>query len=213
MLDQIKNYLLSIPAIQNTVFERADRRLIEAGEYMPQIAPSHILDLGAHKGFATVWFAKKFPNAVIHAYEPNPKLFPSLIQNIKKFRNVTVHGEAIAEHGGQIEFYISSNNLSSSLIKTSGEVVRVPAVTIREAAERIRGQRIFCKMDIEGAEYSVLRDIPSSIIEIVGEMHPKKVGKDNEVIKELLSGFSHFEIDPKKHLFRAWRGTSVVTAQ
>ena len=163
--------------------DRETRRLVRGGEYTFSGSPERILDLGAHKGIATEYFIEKYPNAIIHSYEPNPRLYQKLVQRTKKYPNVHTFNEAIA-HDGVVEFVISERNMSSSLFE-KGEGVQVPSVSLRTAVERI-GSPVSVKMDIEGAEYEALEDIPQGVEEILGELHPEKAGRANEEARKML---------------------------
>lgn len=163
--------------------DRETRRLVRSGEYMFTGSPERILDLGAHKGIATEYFAEKYPNAIIHSYEPNPRLYHELLLRTKKYPNVRTFNEAVA-HDGVVEFVISERNVSSSLFG-KGNVVQVPSVSLRTAVERI-GSPVCIKMDIEGAEYEALADIPPGVQEILGELHPEKAGRSNEEARQML---------------------------
>lgn len=188
----------------NRYDDKDTRRLIQAGEYKPSMVPSHILDLGAHKGFATEWFATRYPTAIIHAYEPNEKMFKKLARRAKKYPNVQIFNQAIADHDGVATFHISPRNVSSSLFD-KGEAVDVPCVTLRTAVERLGGTGVFVKIDIEGAEFDALKDIPSEVTEIVGEVHPEKAAKNIEELRECLHDFHNVTIGEGKSLFRARR--------
>lgn len=152
--------------------DRETKRLIEGGEYTFSSLPIAILDLGAHKGFATEHFAKKYPKARIHAYEPNPVMFKALVRRVAKYPNVRCFNEAIA-HDGTVNFGVSERAVSSSIFFEGDEV---PSVSLRTAVSRI-ARPVHIKMDIEGAEYIACQSIPKEVVEIVGEVHPEKAGK------------------------------------
>lgn len=189
--------------------DRETKRLVSGGEYTFTEAPERILDLGAHKGIATEFFARKYPHANIHAYEPNRKLYRKLAARMKKYPNVRVFSEAIA-HDGSVEFFVSERNVSSSLFG-EGRGFQMPSVSLRTAIERI-GFPVAIKMDIEGAEFESLADIPGGVQEIVGELHPEKAGRTNEDARSMLmrGGFHDVVIDgDRKCIFRARKSRSV----
>ena len=45
--------------------------------------PKIIIDAGANVGLASVYFANRFPNAIIYAIEPEQSNFEALVQNCK----------------------------------------------------------------------------------------------------------------------------------
>ncbi len=182
----------------NLYDDREIRRLVAEGEYKFEKQPKYILDLGAHKGFATTHFAKKYKNAQIHAYEPNQKLFSILRRRVKRYPHVTVFNEAISDHDGTVSFTITERNVSSMI----GSGVKVPCVSLKTAISRI-GIPVSIKMDIEGAEFDALKDT-HGILEITGELHPQKAGRKNEEIRQVLSSFASVTIQGSgKCLFHA----------
>lgn len=81
----------------------------------------------------------------------------------------------------------------------------MPSVSLKTAVERI-GSPVSIKMDIEGAEYEALAEIPEGVQEILGELHPEKANRSNYDIKEMLirRGFVNVTIGTnKKCPFRA----------
>jgi hypothetical protein len=63
--------------------DRETKRLVWSGEYTFTKPPVAILDLGAHKGFATEYFVRTYGNIPLHAYEPNKKLYQVLVRRTK----------------------------------------------------------------------------------------------------------------------------------
>jgi FkbM family methyltransferase len=78
------------------------------------------------------------------------------------YRNVTVHGQAVAATSGSISFYASTvdqNQGISSILPGRGreQALSVPSVTLDEFAAGLGGTRIdVIKMDVEGAEIQVI---------------------------------------------------------
>lgn len=203
ILNAVKNALLNNSTfLMNLYDDYQTQKLVPA--YTPTLKPARILDLGAHKGIVTTFFAKKFPDAIIHSYEPNPQLNAVLKRNTKRFSNVVVYSEAVASNTDGIPFYISDRNVSSSVIPL-GKIAPtiVPSITLQDAVNRIGGD-VFVKMDIEGAEYDVLKNIPPQVKEIIGEAHPEKAGRSNNELALLLSHFKSVSVQERKSLFHAF---------
>ena len=68
-------------------------------ESLPQ-PPRTILDIGAHAGLFSLAARLHFPDAIIHAYEPNPALWPNLDQG-ERNRTVTASREAVGFSKGK----------------------------------------------------------------------------------------------------------------
>lgn len=157
-----------------------------------------ILDLGANIGLATVWFHLKYPNAVIHCYEPSTLPRALLQKNLPA--NASIFPLAIAPKAGTIEMSISERSIESSATFhfTHMQRVLVQATTLDQAIANIGGNVDIVKMDIEGAEFDVLEHSKSlgQIREIVGEVHPAFANRNADEIKAVLS-FTHVVTIPK----------------
>src|SRR5690348_3090371 len=58
-----------------------------------------IVDVGASFGFFSLAARARYPDAAIHAYEPNPRILPLLRANTSGF-GVAVHPEAVGARDG-----------------------------------------------------------------------------------------------------------------
>lgn len=55
---------------------------------IPDFSPKIILDLGANVGYASVFFAKKYPEAEIYSLEPEASNYEALIKNTSKYQQI-----------------------------------------------------------------------------------------------------------------------------
>ena len=125
-----------------------------------------IFDCGANVGMATLYFKWLYPNARIHAFEPDPATFAVLEKNVRgnSLCGVVTHNCALWDQDGSIDFYINrmvpgSALMSADASRIKGEPIRVPS---RRLSEFVEESVDFLKMDVEGAEYRVLCDLISS---------------------------------------------------
>ncbi len=115
-----------------------------------------IFDCGANIGLSVLYFKMLYPNAIIHAFEPDPEIFKLLNQNLRpyNFNNVFLHEKAVWINNQELSFL--SQGGSSGKIGSSGNAIKVGAIRLKDF---LQNQEIdFLKMDIEGAEYNVLLD-------------------------------------------------------
>lgn len=66
-----------------------------------------VLDIGAHHGWQTVELCRCFPQAVIHAFEPDPRAILKFREQVRDSR-VVLHEMAIAAADGTALFHVSS---------------------------------------------------------------------------------------------------------
>ncbi len=149
-------------------------------------------------------FKKLFIDAdeyTIHSFEPNPS-FKTCYQNLK---NVVFHEEAVWILDGEVVFYLSDNprQQGSTLIrsKATGCLKEENSIVVKciDFSKWIKNnleisQYIVLKMDIEGAEYEILKKmIQDNSIKYVNqlyiEFHYDKIGmlkqSHDQIIKKL----------------------------
>lgn len=125
----------------------------------------YILDCGANVGLSVRYFKSIAPDALIEAFEPDPANFALLEKNVAASGDtgIQLHQKAIWKASTTLQF--ESGGLMSSRIADSGapagkQMVDVEAVRLKDMLQR---QVDFLKMDIEGAEYEVIRDVQDSL--------------------------------------------------
>lgn len=118
-----------------------------------------IFDVGACKGEYTDYVLSKIPKANCLLFEPNPDLFRTLKHENK-------YQVALSDKSGEIGFYVclgKHNELSSvydrEVFKQTGSVKEVVNATTVDifCAENNIDSIDFLKIDVEGAEFDVLK--------------------------------------------------------
>lgn len=66
------------------------------------MTPRTIVDVGAHVGFMTAWFAERYPKATVVAVEPSPDDCALLRQNTCSYPNVRVLNSALWARGARL---------------------------------------------------------------------------------------------------------------
>src|SRR5205085_1434743 len=124
-----------------------------------------IYDCGSNVGVSVIYFKKKFPKAKIIAFEPDPKVYDCLSQNLKinNIQDVKAVNKAVWIHNGELEF--GSEGADGGSVFQKENKIKVSAVRLKELLEK--ENRIDClKMDIEGAETEVLTDCKNVLSKI-----------------------------------------------
>jgi 2-O-methyltransferase len=144
----------------------------EIAHYLP--ADPVILEAGACDGTDTARFARRWPGAVIHAFEPVPGLCAEARLRTANFPGVHLYELALSGSTGPsvmhvVDYGPGSNRGTSSLLahfQTSPDLadtapardIEVRAVTIADWAEATGVDRIdFMWLDMEGMELSALK--------------------------------------------------------
>lgn len=166
---------------------------------------AYIIDCGAHIGLSVIYLKNICPTARIVCFEPDEKNFTLLKKNILShhLENVEAKQEAIWDENTSLHF-IQDGNMGSKI----GETTTSHSVTVK--ATRLKDyldEKVdFLKMDIEGAEYKVLKDI-SEKLENVKKMFIEYHGTFNqnnellEILEILLKGGFKFYIKEAASVF------------
>ena len=138
------------------------------------IPPAVIVDLGAHIGLASLFFAARLPHARIVAVEANPRLLPRLRRNLAATHAQVIHA-AVGDRDGHRSLHRGEASWASSLIAAphSSAPIRVPALTLESLLGVAGIDRVdLLKIDIEGAEWEILGEgVPDFVGVLLGEVH------------------------------------------
>jgi FkbM family methyltransferase len=115
-----------------------------------------ILECGANVGLASLYFKKKYPNAKIIAFEPDPKIFGFLKKNVESsgFKGIDLNQKAVWYENTKLPFF--SEGSDSGRILEGPESLCVESIDL---SEYLTTKVDFLKIDIEGAEFEVLSKI------------------------------------------------------
>jgi FkbM family methyltransferase len=114
-----------------------------------------ILDVGANVGFFALAARARYPNATIHAYEPNPRVLPYLRTNTGDL-NVSIFPEAIGKRSDFVRVVDEGPSGEAYTCKVPEQEGSVQQVSLATAIERIGGSVDLLKLDCEGAEWEIL---------------------------------------------------------
>jgi FkbM family methyltransferase len=133
--------------------------------------PTVIFDCGANIGFVTHQFNKKFHNATIYAFEPNPLVFSKLATHYKGNEKVIAINAGIGSESGKMIFYVNKNSGTSSFLpptefhmnNIASRTVTPEEVAILKIDDVIQKHQInhidILKLDIEGFEIEAMKGI------------------------------------------------------
>lgn len=128
-----------------------------------------ILDIGANIGLYTFLFKQAAPQSTIVAFEPAPKVFETLQNNLKLNQcEAQAFPYAITDFCGEISLHIPPTECDASTRDSLPEEAdslnipyttqKVPAFTLDAIFSDLKLERVdFIKLDTEGTEPSVLR--------------------------------------------------------
>ena len=95
-----------------------------------------IIDIGAHIGMFAIYTALRFPQVVIHAFEPFPENFERLKQNLDRngITTVRIHHQGATGDGRLLEMVTSPQNSGGSTCHSRtleyGRITGIPSTTL-----------------------------------------------------------------------------------
>lgn len=154
-----------------------------------------IYDCGSNIGFSILYFKWLYPNATIHAFEPQPIAFEFLQKNVKnnQLENVLLHNIALSDKEGTIEFF-QPNGTVSLMASTLKERFNSDTVLVRcEPLSKYITDSVIdvLKIDVEGAEKDIISDLDNSrkmncFERIIIEYH-HKIGAEKSALAAFLN--------------------------
>lgn len=135
-----------------------------------------VLDCGANIGLATLYMKQEYPDCRVVAFEPDEKNYDLLARNVGSwgYKGMETRKQAVWKENTLLRF-TSRGNMAS---KISGieDGISVEAIRLRDLlTEKVH----FLKIDIEGAEYEVLKDIEDRL-DMVDQMFFEYHGRFDE---------------------------------
>jgi FkbM family methyltransferase len=158
---------LSLPDYPNPFYMRrgtTDRgiftQVIVDEEYdlsflLPNWQPEVIVDAGANVGYASLFFARRYPKARIFAIEPELSNFSLLEQNVRGYDAIIPVRAALWSRKAHLKIGNPEEQKCDFRVNESsdGGESGIPAVTVRDLLEMSNKKHIdLLKLDIEGGE-------------------------------------------------------------
>jgi FkbM family methyltransferase len=160
-------------------------------KYFKPLATDIVVDCGAHIGsFSIAWapFVQQ-----VYSFEPHPQNFETLVANIEEndLHNVIPFNMAVSDYDGEAQMNgrLPENSGTNDIYCTGPGCIPVPVTRLDDI---IPGPVDFLKIDVEGAEVSVLNGANA----IITNYHPKIAmevhGEQNlRAVREILSSYGY----------------------
>lgn len=123
----------------------------------------YIIDCGANVGLSLIYFANEYPDAKIIGFEPDPQIFKYLEGNISHFNkknNVEIVNKGIWNEEGYVSFKMEGADAGRISFdydkKAFNDEINIETVKL---SKYINEPVSLLKLDIEGAEINVLREV------------------------------------------------------
>ncbi|MCU0269248.1 MAG: FkbM family methyltransferase [Acidimicrobiales bacterium] len=195
--------VVKFACIANWVTRWAAKTILAGETYpaLPEVTDvTTILDVGANCGAASVFFARTYPDAVIHAFEPALEPYGFLVQNAERYPSIRPHNFGLFDCDTEVElFHGKESPGASSIIRSDFTTDETERITLREARGWLAAEGIdrvdALKIDTEGCEVQVLRNLAELLptIKVVYlEFHS---ADDRRTLHELLDPTHRLVVD------------------
>lgn len=166
-----------------------------------------IVDIGANIGISTLYFKNRYPDVNLIAVEASPINYELLVENIKmNDLNIETINCFVSNMNGLTKFHHNLAKPGASF----GEGFKPKASTQSEEftvktmklSDLIRSHKdIVLKIDVEGAEYEILKDLADSeniseVMEIIVEVSTRNRTQFNE-FNRVLNDFYDLGFEPR----------------
>lgn len=155
-------------------------------DFESSVPAPFIIDCGAHVGLASLFFKLKYPSARVLAFEADPDIATRLLQNVSAFNmnDVDVQAKAVWINEDGVTF--SKENDDSGFVGGGGQsVISVPTVRLKSILEKTSVELL--KLDIEGAEFSVIKDCRGSMKNVQKVLVEVHLFRGQNKLSELLA--------------------------
>ena len=163
-----------------------------------------VLDIGAHAGLFSLAARLRFPNAQIHAYEPNPQMqsFLSKQADIGRF---SFFGCAVGLAEGRVSLDLCDDSVQTRV--HAGEQGEIQCVSFAQAVAGLNGVLDLVKLDCEGAEYDILFGLRPGTAERIAQVSleaHKIEGRHPRELEDRLRALG-FQVRTGPLVMYAWR--------
>jgi FkbM family methyltransferase len=163
----------------------------------PNNSPT-IIDCGANIGLSIIYFKRLYPNANITAFEPDPDIFDLCKYNCNQFnlQDVEIVNAAVWKENTEMTFF--ADGALGGNIMAEGKNNTGTKVKAEKLSSYLDRPIDFLKIDIEGAEYEVLKsckDLLGNVQNLFVEYHSFQ--NQDQILDDLLrilsdAGFRYY---------------------
>nr|WP_315177569.1 FkbM family methyltransferase [uncultured Flavobacterium sp.] len=164
---KIDNHEIIIPDSASFLFMHREIFMQKIYQFKTTNTRPYIIDGGANIGLATIYLKLLYPSSRIIAFEPDFEIFSILKNNIHSynFRDVELVQKGLWNNNTTLSF--ASEGADGGLITDIDKTVTATeAIEVVSLKPYLQNQVDFLKLDIEGSETIVLKDIQDDLVRV-----------------------------------------------
>ena len=188
---KVNGWNLQVPDALSFIYQFREIMVDESYLFESKNANPIIIDCGSNIGLSGIYFANKFKNASIYCIEADQAIAKTLAENLKnnQAEKVNVIAKAVWTHNEGVQF--SSEGSDGGSIGNNSNATLIPSMSLKEFMQDFT-HIDFLKMDIEGAENTVIPDCSAElhkVDQLFIEYH--STAKDTQALGNILSILSN----------------------
>jgi FkbM family methyltransferase len=153
-----------------------------------------VIDIGAHIGLFSLYASQFCKNGSIYSYEPVEENYQILLSNVKlnNLKQIKPFNMAVSNSNSDVKLYLNDDESGHSMFSESSNTINVNSISLQKIFDNNNIDNCnFLKLDCEGAEYEILKNLPLLYFDKIDKMvieyhmadsHPELL----ENLKELL---------------------------
>ena len=170
-----------------------------------EINPNDIvIDVGAHIGLFTLYASQFCSKGTIYSFEPVKENYKLLLENVKlnNLEQVNIFNLAVSNSNETVKLYINDDESGHSMFSQSSQSIMIDSISLQRIFDDNQIEHCnFLKLDCEGAEYEIIKNLPLTYLEKIDKMiieyhmtdsHPELLSE----LKEILTNHN-FKINTK----------------
>jgi FkbM family methyltransferase len=132
-----------------------------------------VIDIGAHIGLFTLYASQFCTKGSIFSFEPMKDNYQLLLENIKlnNLKQVKFFNLAVSNSNDPIKLFINDDESGHSMFSQSSQNLTVNSISLKRIFDENQIEYCnFLKLDCEGAEYEIIKNLPLSYFEKIDKM-------------------------------------------
>lgn len=132
-----------------------------------------VLDIGAHIGLFTLYASQFCTKGLIYSFEPMKDNYELLLENIKSnnLEQVKIFNLAVSNSDDPIKLFINNDESGHSMFSQSSQNLMVDSISLKKIFDDNKIEHCnFLKLDCEGAEYEIIKNLPLSYFEKIDKI-------------------------------------------
>ncbi|MBF4465658.1 FkbM family methyltransferase [Flavobacterium sp. LC2016-12] len=180
----LKGHQITIPDGASFHFMKKEIFIEEIYKFKTLNPEPYIIDGGANIGLATIYLKLLYPSSKLIAFEPDANIFNILKSNVESFNfnNIELVKKGLWNENKEL-FFISEGADAGLIADIDTTGIATETIEVTSLVPYLKNKVDFLKLDIEGSETVVLRDIKDcldNVDRIFIEYH-SFVGQDQSI--------------------------------